>query len=63
MAHFTSAPTAPIVFAAAAHAEKTERSPLLYAWWALNLAVLIAVGYGVYRLVRSLRAKRATRRG
>ncbi|MFC9926623.1 hypothetical protein [Streptomyces sp. NPDC127190] len=47
----------------AAQAEKTERSPLLYAWWALNLAVLIAVGYGVYRLVRSLRAQRAPRRG
>ncbi|MER6359316.1 hypothetical protein [Kitasatospora sp. NPDC001527] len=56
-----SAPT--LLAAAAAQAERTERSPLLYAWWALNLAVLIAVGYGVYRVVRSSRAKRATRRG
>lgn len=66
MVPFTPAPTglaAPVALAVAAHAEKTERSPLLYAWWALNLAVLIAVGYGMYRLVRSSRAKRATRRG
>ncbi|MFD8482386.1 hypothetical protein [Kitasatospora sp. NPDC059673] len=42
-------------------AEKTERSPLLYAWWALQLAVLIALGWGGYRLVRAWRARRAER--
>ncbi|MFF0389407.1 hypothetical protein ACFYS8_12015 [Kitasatospora sp. NPDC004615] len=40
-------------------AEKTERSPLLYAWWALQLGVLIALGWGGYRLVRACRARRA----
>ncbi|MGW2490223.1 hypothetical protein ACWCV9_23815 [Streptomyces sp. NPDC001606] len=59
MVDLISAPT--LLATAASQAEKTERSPLLYAWWALNLAVLIAVGYGVYRLVQSLRAKRARR--
>ncbi|MDT0450571.1 hypothetical protein [Streptomyces hesseae] len=53
--------SAPTLLAAAAQAEKTERSPLLYAWWALNLAVLIAVGYGVYRFVKTSRAKRRPR--
>ncbi|MFB7211697.1 hypothetical protein [Streptomyces sp. NPDC056255] len=58
MPDFTSAS---LLLAMAAQAEKTERSPLLYAWWALNLAVLISVGYGSYRLVTSWRAKRAPR--
>ncbi|MFJ8442476.1 hypothetical protein [Kitasatospora griseola] len=40
-------------------AEKTERSPLLYAWWAVQLGVLIALGWGGYRLVRAWRARRA----
>ncbi|MFF2627916.1 hypothetical protein ACFVUN_19380 [Kitasatospora griseola] len=40
-------------------AEKTERSPLLYAWWAAQLGVLIALGWGGYRLVRAWRARRA----
>ncbi|MFG2694758.1 hypothetical protein [Kitasatospora sp. NPDC048407] len=40
-------------------AEKTERSPLLYAWWALQLGVLIALGWGGYRLVRAWRARSA----
>ncbi|WP_330334506.1 hypothetical protein OHS33_35305 [Streptomyces sp. NBC_00536] len=63
----TSATSTPRLLAAAAvavattHAEKTERSPLLYAWWALNLAVLIALGYGTYRLVKTWRAKRRPR--
>ncbi|WP_331754474.1 hypothetical protein OHA19_42285 (plasmid) [Streptomyces sp. NBC_00012] len=58
MPDFTSAP---LLLATAAYAEKTERSPLLYAWWALNLAVLIAVGYGAFRFITSWRAKRAPR--
>ncbi|MCC3773719.1 hypothetical protein [Streptomyces sp. UNOB3_S3] len=53
--------TPTLLATAAAQAEKTERSPLLYAWWALNLAVLFAVGYGVYRLVKSWRAERRPR--
>ncbi|MFJ5922517.1 hypothetical protein ACIQF6_07870 [Kitasatospora sp. NPDC092948] len=40
-------------------AEKTERSPLLYAWWAVQLGVLIALGWGGYRLIRAWRARRA----
>ncbi|MFF1482655.1 hypothetical protein ACFVYD_34805 [Streptomyces sp. NPDC058301] len=60
MVDLISAPTL-LAAAAAAQAEKTERSPLLYAWWALNLAVLIAVGYGAYRLVKTRRAKRRPR--
>lgn len=59
MVDLISAPT--LLATAAAQAEKTERSPLLYAWWALNLAVLIAVGYGVYRVVKTWRAKRRPR--
>ncbi|MFF7247581.1 hypothetical protein ACFZBU_27150 [Embleya sp. NPDC008237] len=59
MVDLISAPT--LLATAAAQAEKTERSPLLYAWWALNLAVLIAFGYGVYRLVLGRRTKRARR--
>ncbi|WP_406054285.1 hypothetical protein OG462_03410 [Streptomyces sp. NBC_01077] len=59
MVDLTSAPT--LLAAAAAQAEKTERSPLLYAWWALNLAVLIAVGYGTHQLVKTWRAKRRPR--
>ncbi|OKJ16820.1 hypothetical protein [Kitasatospora sp. CB01950] len=42
-------------------AEKTERSPLLYAWWALQLGVLVALGWGAYRLVRAWRGRRAGR--
>ncbi|MGW4379292.1 hypothetical protein [Kitasatospora sp. NPDC004531] len=45
--------------ALAAVAEKTERSPLLYAWWALQVGVLIGIGWGVVRLVRAWRARRA----
>jgi len=29
----------------------TERGPLLYLWWALQILVVIAVVYGVSRLV------------
>ncbi|WP_344324414.1 hypothetical protein [Kitasatospora putterlickiae] len=46
----------------AAEAARTERGPLLYAWWALNLAVLVAVVYGAYRGVRKYRSGRAPRR-
>lgn len=59
MVELISAPT--LLATAAAQARKTERSPLLYAWWALNLAVLVAVGYGTYRVVTSWRAKRSSR--
>jgi hypothetical protein len=34
-------------------AEQTERSPLLYAWLTLQVAFLLALGYGAYRLVRA----------
>ncbi|WP_329306730.1 hypothetical protein OG322_19420 [Streptomyces sp. NBC_01260] len=59
MADLISAPLALAV--SAAHAEKTVRSPLLYTWWALNLAVLLAVGYGIYRFVRKSRENRGSR--
>ncbi|KDN83965.1 hypothetical protein KCH_37560 [Kitasatospora cheerisanensis KCTC 2395] len=45
----------------AAVAERTERSPLLYAWWAVQLGMLVALGWGAYRLVRGWRARRAER--
>ncbi|MEU9617888.1 MULTISPECIES: hypothetical protein [unclassified Streptomyces] len=53
--------SAPIVLAVSAQAEKTERSPLLYAWWALQLVVLAAVVYGLCRLAKKWRDGRRTR--
>ncbi|MBT2454191.1 hypothetical protein [Streptomyces sp. ISL-86] len=61
MVDLISAPPTLLAAAEAAQAEKTERSALLYAWWALNLAVLVAVGYGMYRLLQTWRAKRRPR--
>ncbi|MFE7188088.1 hypothetical protein [Kitasatospora sp. NPDC057541] len=60
MVDLSSAPTL-LADLLAVRPEKTERSPLLYAWWALNLAVLAAAGHGLFRLVRSWRGKRARR--
>ncbi|MFE7561247.1 hypothetical protein [Kitasatospora sp. NPDC057500] len=60
MADLTS--SAPALLAVAAEAEKTVRSPLLYAWWALNLVVLVAVVYGAYWGVKKYRSGRAPRR-
>ncbi|MFJ6212206.1 hypothetical protein ACIQGZ_02545 [Streptomyces sp. NPDC092296] len=39
--------------------QATERSPLLYAWWALQAITLALLGYAV---VRYLRKRRATGR-
>ncbi|MFF2013576.1 hypothetical protein ACFVWY_31550 [Streptomyces sp. NPDC058195] len=49
---------APHVLAVSALAEKTTRSPLLYAWWALNLIVLAGVVCAVHRGVKKWRASR-----
>ncbi|MFE9428313.1 hypothetical protein ACFYNO_35790 [Kitasatospora sp. NPDC006697] len=54
-------PTPTLLAAAAIQAEKTERSPLLYAWLTLQVVFLVAVGYGVFRLVQMWRAKRHPR--
>ncbi|MFE5096224.1 hypothetical protein ACFRCI_39305 [Streptomyces sp. NPDC056638] len=51
----------PHVLAVSTLAEKTERSPLLYAWWALNLIVLIGIVYGVYWGLKKWRAGRDSR--
>ncbi|MFJ7280389.1 hypothetical protein [Kitasatospora sp. NPDC098663] len=59
MADLTS--SAPAFLSVAAEAEKTVRSPLLYAWWALNLVVLVAVIYGVYWGVKKWRSGRGSR--
>lgn len=40
------------VLAAAATPPSTQRSPLLYAWFALQALVLIAIIYGITRFVR-----------
>ncbi|KAB7850275.1 hypothetical protein [Streptomyces mobaraensis] len=53
--------SAPHALAVSALAEKTERSPLLYAWWALNLLVLAGIGYAVHWSVRKWRAGRRPR--
>jgi hypothetical protein len=49
-----------LVIAASAQAEKTVRSPLLYAWLTVQVLVILAVLYGLYRLGR--KAVAATRR-
>ncbi|MCC9312407.1 hypothetical protein LN042_36060 [Kitasatospora sp. RB6PN24] len=46
---------------ASALAEKTERSPLLYAWLTVQVAFLLALGYGAYRLLRAWRTSRRSR--
>lgn len=53
--------SAPHVLAVSTLAEKTVRSPLLYAWWALNLIVLAGVVYAVYWSVKKWRAGRGAR--
>ncbi|QMU67057.1 hypothetical protein [Streptacidiphilus sp. P02-A3a] len=41
--------------------QPTVRSPLLYAWLALQAVVLLALLYGAYRLVRGRRERRRPR--
>jgi hypothetical protein len=52
--------TAHFVIAASTQAETTVRSPLLYAWLTVQVLVILAVLYGLYRLGR--KAVVATRR-
>ncbi|MHA6761947.1 hypothetical protein [Streptacidiphilus sp. PAMC 29251] len=43
-----------VVSAISAQAEKTVRSPLLYAWLTVQILVALALLYGLYRLARQL---------
>ncbi|MEV5204025.1 hypothetical protein [Streptomyces sp. NPDC053720] len=53
--------SAPHVLVVSTLAGKTVRSPLLYAWWALNLIVLTGVVYAVYWSAKKWRAGRRAR--
>jgi hypothetical protein len=50
-----------MVLAVSAQAEKTVRSPLLYAWLTVQALVVLAVIYGLYRLARKLLGVRRSR--
>jgi hypothetical protein len=52
---------ASMVLAVSAQAEKTVRSPLLYAWLTVQALVVLAVIYGLYRLARKLLGVRRSR--
>ena len=47
-----------IVLAAASRPPATQRSPLLYAWFAFQVLVVLAVIYGITRFVRRRSARR-----
>jgi hypothetical protein len=46
-----------LVLSAATEPTHTERSPLLYAWWLLNVVVLGLIAYGIVQLVKKRRSR------
>jgi hypothetical protein len=46
-----------VLLAARTEPAHTERSPLLYAWWLLNLVVLALIVYGIVHFVKKRRSR------
>jgi len=57
----TAHPVAVLLATGAQQAEKTVRSPLLYAWLTVQVLFLLLVCYGAYRLVRKWAVSRRDR--